>query len=74
MRVLSRARLFDGVTLTHAPAEPSKIVGLDGKNAPNGIAFKNMTWGGVPVNARNYDDYFNIDEECFNITFDGRGV
>lgn len=66
--------LFDGVTLTHVPAEVSRIRGLNSKNTPSGIAFKKLTFGGVPVNARNYDDYFDIDEECFNITFDGRGV
>ena len=66
--------LLDGVTLSHVPAEVSKIRGLSGGDTPNGIAFKDLTIGGVPVSARNHAQFFDIDEECFNITFDGRSV
>lgn len=63
--------LFDGVTLSHVPAEISKLRGLDGLNAPNGVEIKKLTIGGVPVGVRNHATYFDIDEECFNVTFDG---
>ena len=66
--------LFDGVTLTHVPAETSRIRSFDGINTPSGVSFKNLTIGGVPVGARNHDQFFDIDEECYNITFDGRSV
>lgn len=65
---------FDGVTLSHVPAEISKLRGIDAINTPNAIAINNLSIGGIPVGARNHAQFFDIDEECFNITFDGRSV
>jgi hypothetical protein len=66
--------LMDGVTLSHVPAEISKMRGLDGINAPNGVAWRNLQIGGVKVGVRNHATYIDIDEECFNVTFDGVSV
>lgn len=65
---------FDGVTMTHVPAEISKMRGLDGLNAPSGIEWQKLQIGGIPVGVRNHDQFFDIDEECFNVTFDGVSV
>lgn len=66
--------VFDDITIETTPSVLSIIGSRDSFNTPSGVAFKDLTIGGVPVSARNHGTYFDIDEECFNITFDGRGV
>lgn len=41
---------------------------------PSGIGFNGLVIDGVPVGARNHENYVVVDEECINVTFDGRSV
>lgn len=65
---------FNDITFHEAPGQAGVIEGLNTKNRPQGIHWKRLTMGGVPVSVRNFDEYFDVGETVSNMTVDGRAI
>lgn len=65
---------FNEITFHEPPGQQGVIEGLDENNRPQGIHWKRLTMGGVPVSVRNFGDYFDVGEFVDNVTVDGRAI
>lgn len=63
---------FRHITLSHAPAELSKIRGLSADDTPFDIGFEDLVIAEQVVSTRNYETYFDINEYPYDIRFGGR--
>lgn len=66
--------VFEDVTVQSPPTVRSILSGFNASNTPNGFVFRNVVIGGVKVGARNHEDYIDISEVVYNVTFDGVSV
>ncbi len=60
------------ITLSHAPAELSKIRGLSADDTPFDIGFEDLVIAEQVVSTRNYATYFDINAYPYDIRFGGR--
>ncbi len=66
--------VFNDCVVHETPGQISTIDGLDAKNYPVGFTINRMTIGGVPVGARNFDDFFSVGEVAVNVIVDGKAI
>lgn len=64
--------LFKNITLSHVPAERSKIRGLSADDTPFDIGFEDLVIAEQVVSTRNYATYFDINAYPYDIRFGGR--
>ena len=63
---------FNGVTVSHVPAQPSSIIGLDSTSTPFDFNFEDLVIADQIISVRNYSDYFDINAYPYDIRFGGR--
>ena len=64
--------LFKNITVESVPGQLSAIEGLDRINTPHDIAFRGVTFAGVPLVAENFSDYFTTNAYPYFLTVEGK--
>lgn len=64
--------VFENIWIEEVPGQTSDIFGLDWLNTPHDIAFRGITFAGVPVVPENFGDYFTWNVYPYRISVEGR--
>lgn len=59
------------VSFSVVPTVKSKLLGKDRLNTPHDFIFENVFYAGVRLTVANFTDYFEIDDNVYNIFVDG---
>lgn len=59
------------VSFSAVPTAKSKLLGKDRLNTPHDFIFENVFYAGVRLTVANFTDYFEVDDNIYNIYIDG---